>query len=103
MNQKNCAPALAYSKISFVSTHPESPNTPDRILDPVAHCLTPDVAARILEVGLAPDIQARATELAAKANEGTLTDGERAEYEVLIEKADLLGIIKSLARQVLAR
>jgi len=79
------------------------PNQPDRILDPLAECLTHEVAARILEVHLDPDIQARVDELAAKANEGELSAEDRAEYELLIEKADLLGIFKSLARQALAR
>lgn len=86
-----------------MSTLTGRPNLPDRILDPLADCLTREVAARILEVRLDPDIQARADELAAKANEGVLTAEDRAEYELLIEKADLLGVFKSLARQVLAR
>ena len=79
------------------------PNQPDRILDPLAECLTREVATRILEVRLDQDIQARVDQLAAKANEGGLTAEERVEYEAVIEKADLLGIFKSLARQVLAR
>ena len=45
---------------------------------------------RILEVRLDPDIQSRIAELAAKANEGEFSNGERAEYELLIDKADLL-------------
>lgn len=39
----------------------------DRILDPVTQCLTPDA-------------QRRRDDLAAKSNEGTLTDEERAEH-----------------------
>ena len=79
------------------------PNQPDRILGPVAGCFTHEVAERILAVGVEPDIQDRVQELAGKANEGSLTTEERVEYELLIEKFDLLGIFKSLARQVLAR
>lgn len=75
---------------------------PDEILDPVAECLTPAVAQRILTVRLPPHIQARVDLLAEKANEGLLTPDERDEYEDLIERADVLGIVKSLARQVLA-
>ena len=75
---------------------------PDHILDPVAECLTPEVARRILAVQIDPEIQARVDDLAAKAGSGELTAGERAEYEDLIEKADLLGILKSLARQAVA-
>lgn len=79
------------------------PDEPDGILGPLVECLTPEVADRILKVRLEPDIQARVDELAERANEGELTAGERAEYETLIEKTDLLGIFKSLAREVLAR
>jgi len=35
--------------------------------------------------------------------EGELTPDERAEYEEIIEKTDLLGILKSLSRRVLAQ
>jgi hypothetical protein len=85
--------------MSILTSHHDQP---DQILDPVAKCLTPEVAQRILAVRLDPQVQARVDGLAAKANEGALTGDERAEYENLIEKADLLGIVKSLARQVLA-
>jgi len=74
----------------------------DAILDPLVGCLTAEVAARILEVRIAPPIQTRVDELAEKAASGSLTDSERTEYEDLIERADLLGIVKSLARQVRA-
>jgi hypothetical protein len=86
-----------------VSTLPGQPNPPAHILDAAANCFTHEVAARILEVRLDPDIQARVDELGEKANEGALTADERSEYELLIEKADLVGIFKSLARQVLAK
>jgi hypothetical protein len=75
----------------------------DRILDPVAACLTPDVARRIVGLRLDPVVQSRVDELAIKANEGELTPDERAEYEEIIEKTDLLGILKSLSRRVLAQ
>jgi hypothetical protein len=76
---------------------------PDEILDPIAQCLTPEVAREILAVQIDPAVQTRVDELAAKAGEGTLTDEERDQYEDLIERADLLGIVKSLARQAAAQ
>lgn len=75
----------------------------DEILDPVAECLTSEVANRILAVRLAPTVQARVDELAGRAREGRLTSEERAEYENLIDRADLLGIFKAMARQALSR
>ena len=85
-----------------MSTATTTPHPSDRILDPLAECLTPDVASRILRITIHPQVQARVDELAAKAGSGELNSSEREEYERLIEKADLLGIVKSLARQVLA-
>lgn len=74
----------------------------DDILEPVVECLTPTVAARILEIRIAPAVQERVDRLAAKAGAGALTAAERAEYEGLVEDADLLGIFKALARRALA-
>ena len=47
--------------------------------------------------------QARLDELAAKANEGQLTDDERQEYEEFVEGIDLMGILKARARTVLTQ
>jgi hypothetical protein len=73
----------------------------DRFLDPVASCLTPDVAQRIVSIGLDPQTQARLDELAERANRGELTAEERAEYEEYVEGMDLIGILKAKARKVL--
>lgn len=83
---------------TVASPHP----SPDRILDPVARCLTPEVARRILAIQIDPQVQARVDELAAKSSAGELSADERYEYEDLIERADMLGILKSLARQAVA-
>lgn len=83
---------------TVASPHPN----PDRILDPVAQCLTPEVARRILAIQIDPQVQARVDELAAKSSTGELSADERDEYEDLIERTDLLGILKSLARQAVA-
>ena len=63
----------------------------DEILDPVADCLTPDVAKRLTELRLNPTTQARIDELAGQANEGLLTPDERAEYADIVEGLDFLG------------
>ena len=75
----------------------------DDILDPVADCLTPDVARRLTQLRLNPATQARIDELAGKANEGLLTPDERAEYADIVEGLDFLGILKAQARSVMAR
>lgn len=85
-----------------MSTVTSTAPRPDGILDPLAECLTPEVAPRILAISIDPHIQSRVDELAAKAGAGELTTDERAEYERYIDEADLLGIVKSLARQAVA-
>jgi hypothetical protein len=74
----------------------------ERILEPITACLTPEVARRIVDVQLDdPLMMERLEFLREKANEGTLTEQERAEYEGFVEGNDLLMLIKDQARSVL--
>jgi hypothetical protein len=75
----------------------------DRFLDPVADCLTPAVAERIVGVPVDPQTQRRLDELADKANRGELTEEEREEYAEYVEGMDVVGILKAKARKVLER
>jgi hypothetical protein len=75
----------------------------DRFLDPVARCLTPDVAEKIAQIELEPGIRERLDELAVKADAGELSEEERLEYEDLVDGLDLLGILKAKARKLLDR
>jgi hypothetical protein len=75
----------------------------DRFLRPFTACLTPEVAQRIVNLQLDSQSQTRLDELAAKANEGQLTDDERQEYEEFVEGIDLMGILKARARTLLAQ
>jgi hypothetical protein len=51
-------------------------------------------ARRILAFRIDPAVQARLDLLGEKANEGTLSDDERAEYEAAINAADDIAILK---------
>ncbi len=75
----------------------------DRLLAPVARCFTPEVAERLIALPMDPEIKARIEALAAKANEGELSAEERADYEDYIEAVDLVAILQSRARTVLAQ
>ena len=78
--------------------------TIERLLEPVTACLTREVAQRIVDLRL--DDQStleRLDDLREKANEGTLTAEERAEYEDFVEGNDLVMLIKDQARCVLHR
>jgi hypothetical protein len=74
----------------------------DQMLDPVIRCLNADAAKKLLELRMDSEVQARVDVLAEKANEGLLTDAERAEYEAYINTADFIAILKLKARRYLA-
>lgn len=78
-------------------------SVPDVMLDPLANCLTPEVAKSIIESRTDAQTQAHIDELAAKANRGTLTDHEREEYAEFVEYIDLVAIFKAKARHMLQR
>ena len=65
----------------------------DRLLEPVTQCFTPEVAERLISLPLDPTVQARIEELANKANEGQLSDVERAEYEEYIPQISVVGTL----------
>lgn len=74
----------------------------DRLLDPVARCLTPDVARQLVEIRPDPETQARIDDLAERANDGSLSVAERTEYEGYVEAIDLVSILQAKARKVLS-
>ncbi|MGH7215161.1 MAG: hypothetical protein ACREIT_10405 [Tepidisphaeraceae bacterium] len=75
----------------------------DRLLTPLAECLTEDSAQRLLRFELDADTRARVDLLASKANEGQLSDAERAEYLDFVEAVDLIAILQAKARKILER
>ena len=78
-------------------------STLDRFLDPIAACLTPEVAQRIANRRTDDRTRRRLEELRAMANGGTLSETERIEYEEIVEGLDLFSILKAKAQAVLIR
>lgn len=74
----------------------------DRILDPVGRCLTPEVARALVQLRADEGTQARLEELADKSTEGTLTPGEREEYEAYVSAIDFLSVLQAKARSILS-
>ena len=74
----------------------------DEVLEPIARCFTPDVARQVAALRAAPTLQARLDELASKANEGELTGQEREQYEAYVEAIDVISILQTKARRMLA-
>ena len=75
----------------------------DRLLDPLTEAFTPKVAAALLELRADSELEAHIGELRWKANSGTLTPDEDAEYKDLIEAVDLISIVQAKARRFLAK
>lgn len=82
---------------------PANPTIVDRLLDPVAACLTPEVARRISELRADPALQSRLDELAARANAGVLDAAETQEYQSFVDVIDFIGVLQAKARVVLQR
>ena len=75
----------------------------DRLLEPLALGLTPAAARALVNFRADSETQERIAELAEKCNEGQLTPQERQEYEAFVRAIDLIAILQSKARRLLAR
>jgi hypothetical protein len=73
----------------------------DDVLDPVADCLTPDVAARISALRANSQLQKRLDDLAEKNSQGILTPREDTEYAAYVEALDVIAILQAKARNAL--
>ena len=73
----------------------------DSLLEPLSRCLVAESALRVAEFRVDPAVQARIDTLAERANGGVLSEDERAEYEVIINAADFISILKLKARRQL--
>lgn len=76
--------------------------TLDGLLDPLASSLDLSALRQIVEFQISPDVQARVDYLARRTNEGEITPDEDAEYESLIDGAELITILKLKAQRRLA-
>ena len=71
----------------------------DGLLEPLSRCLDAESARRVVDFQIQAPVQERMDMLAERANEGTLSDTERSEYEALTNAADFISILKLKARQ----
>jgi hypothetical protein len=70
-------------------------------IEPLVEDLTPQQARKILSIKPTERLLARVELLAERANAGSLTEQERAEYEHYIDVDDVIGILKAKARCIL--
>lgn len=71
----------------------------DGLLDPLSRCLDTESARRVTELRIDPAVQSRIDALAERANNGVLSDEERAEYEACINASDFIAVLKLKARR----
>lgn len=69
----------------------------------MAECLTPQSALRIVAMKASEEVQQRIDELADKCNEGDLSAGERAEYEMFVWVGQYISGLQASARKMLAQ
>jgi hypothetical protein len=70
-------------------------------MESFSRCLDAESARRIIDFRVEPLVQERIDDLAERANEGSLSGEERAEYEALISAADFISVLKLKARHQL--
>jgi len=70
----------------------------DRLPEPLADCLTADVAAKVADLRADAEIQDRIDYLAERAGEGLLTDREREEYTGYLHTIDVIAVLQTKAR-----
>lgn len=75
----------------------------DRLLEPLTEAFTPKIALALLELRADSEMEAHIGELRRKANDGTLTPEEDAEYKDFVEAVDLISIMQAKARRFLAK
>ena len=75
----------------------------DRLLDPLTDALTTESASALLNLRADPEVEARIEGLRRKANEGTLSPEEDAEYKDFVEAVDIISIMQAKARRFLSR
>ena len=83
------------------NSHMSTTELLERVLGPFTECLTPDAAHKIIALRADPETQSRIDQLAEKANDGTLTSEERADYEKFRATFHVITILQSRARRLL--
>jgi hypothetical protein len=75
----------------------------DRLLEPLAASLSPDVAAKVADLRADEAMQRRIDYLADRSNEGLLSAEEREEYAGYLHAIDVIAVLQAKARALLRR
>ncbi len=75
----------------------------DRFLEPLADCLSPEVAVKVANFRADDVTQTRIDYLADRANDDLLTDDEREEYSGYLHAIDVITVLQAKARSQLRK
>jgi hypothetical protein len=81
---------------------PSTHSVVDESLDPVGHCLTPEVAQRLVGLRATPQVQEKLDDFAEKSSEGTLTAEERVQYEASLRAINFISLLQLKARALIS-
>jgi hypothetical protein len=73
------------------------------MLQPVTEAMSSEFANTLVSLRADDELLSRIEILRAKANQGTMTAEEDAEYREFVEAVDVISILQSKARRVLAK
>jgi hypothetical protein len=73
----------------------------DELIEPIALCLTPDVAQRISALRASPELQQKLDDLADKNGAGELSHEELELYESYVRGLNFIGVLQARARALL--
>ena len=73
----------------------------DRLFDPLAEILTPDVARKLVKYLVDAKARTHIDKLARKCNQVRLSDKELREYETYVQTIDFIAILQAKARTLL--
>jgi hypothetical protein len=75
----------------------------DRLFDPAHPCFTAEGVKTLMDLSSDEVTEARMDSLAEKANEGSLTEVERREYESWVRAGTFISLLQAKARLYLKR
>jgi len=75
----------------------------DRMLQPVTDAMSPEFANKLIALRADDELLSHIEQLRGKANDGTMTAEEEAEYREFVEAVDVISILQAKARRVLVK
>jgi hypothetical protein len=72
----------------------------DQLFNPAAGWLTPEGAQTLVDWKVSDELRRRIEELGFKANRGTLSEEEDAEYRAYLDDAEVISLLQAKARRI---